>query len=349
MSSNKQTEFLNKKVVITGASSGIGKACALYFLNQGANVCLCGRDTNTLKKIGEKFPGQVSIMKIDLTDDLQTFDLKSSVIESLKGVEIMINCAHIKFDGDLEKTFPQDYDYMMDVNLRSIYILLSSFNIYFKKYDTSIVNVSCLYGSKPMSGLTGYCMTKSGLEMLTKFAAAEFAVDGIRVNAVTCCPVDSLSQTYVGVSDTEYNSFKSRVSSNIPLGRMANPEDIAKVIVFLASKRSSSITGQIVKVDGGRSLTTSGWVPWRGMLNMNSRFEPDGLKPMLKLKEFYSKYTHGEKSVSNVYPTKDEEIEKLIEESNWSTRLIDAHDKLSANYKNIEKNDEFLITNYVKK
>mmetsp|Transcript_6914 Transcript_6914/g.7170 ORF Transcript_6914/g.7170 Transcript_6914/m.7170 type:complete len:342 (-) Transcript_6914:30-1055(-) len=333
-------EFLNKRILITGASSGVGQACAMFFLNSGAKVALCGRDIETLKKIGKKFPNQASAVNLDLSDDLLVFDLKSTVIEILGGLDILINCAGVQFDGDIEKTFPQDYDYTIDVNLRSVYILLKSFKMYFQR-NSSVVNVSCLYGTKPQNGVSGYCISKSGVEMMTKFAAAEFSIDGIRVNAVTTCPVDTNSQRYVGVSENEYSDFKSRVTENIPLGRMANPEDIAKSIIFLASERSSKITGQVMKVDGGRSLTTSGWVPWRGMQNMNSRFEPDGMKPMLKLKDVYAKYTGGNDKGKS-YPTTEDDIEKLINESNWATRLSEAHEKVSANYKNIEANDNYL-------
>ena len=202
-------EFLNKRILITGASSGIGLSTAMYFLNSGAKVALCGRDLETLKKIGKKFPNQASVINLDLSEDLLLFDLKSTVIEILGGLDILVNCAGIIFDGDVEKTFPQDYDYTVDVNLRAVYILVKSFKMYFQR-NSSIVNVSCLYGTKPQNGLTSFCMSKAGIEMLTKFAAAEFAVDGIRVNAITSCPVDTNSQRYVGVSETEYNGFKTR-------------------------------------------------------------------------------------------------------------------------------------------
>lgn len=339
-------EFLNAKVVITGASSGIGQACALYYLNHGAKVILCGRDAETLKKIGKKFPNQASAVIIDLSEDILIYDLKTSVVEILGGVDILINCAGVQFDGDVEKTFPQDYDYTIDVNLRAVFIIIKSLQLYFNS-NTSVVNVSCLAGSRPQNGMTSYCISKAGLEMLTKFAAAEFASLGVRVNAVTSCPVDSNSQRYVGVSENEISYFKDRVSSYIPLGRLAKPEDVAKAIIFLTSSRSQSITGQVLKVDGGRSLTTSGWVPWRGAANMNSRFEPDGLKPMLKLKDIYSKYTNSKGEAD--YPKKDEDYEKLINESNWGTRLTEAHEKITAVYKPVEDNDEFLKNKFTKK
>ena len=119
-------------------------------------------------------------------------------------------------------------------------------------------------------------MSKAGLETLTRYAAADFASLGIRINAITACPVETNSFNLLNIGENEVNKFKKKMENNIPLGRMARPDDIVKVIIFLASKRSEKITGQIIKVDGGRSLTSSGYVHYKGMLNMNSRFEPDG-------------------------------------------------------------------------
>jgi NAD(P)-dependent dehydrogenase (short-subunit alcohol dehydrogenase family) len=343
---NTTSEFLNKRVIITGASSGIGKACAYYFLNAGAKVVLCGRDYTALKKIGDKFPDQGASIKVDLSGDLQLYDFKSSVIEILGGIDIMINCAGVLFDGDLEKTFPQDYDYTVDVNLRSVFAMLLHFKQYLAK-GASVINVSCLAASRPQTGMLSYCMSKAGLEMLTKFAAAELAESDIRVNGVSSCPVDTNCQRYVGVGEKEYSDFKDRVSKNIPMGRMAKPDDVSKMIIYLAGKRSSKITGQILKVDGGRSLTSSGFVSWKGVRNMNARFEPDGTTNGYKMKDVWSKIS-GKKD-ENKFPETEDDIEKLMNEANWSTRLSEAHEKVTASYKSIDQNDAFLQNKFVKK
>lgn len=339
------SEFLNKRIVITGASSGIGQACAMYYLNNGAKVALCGRDMETLKEIGKKYPGQATIIQMEICEDVAILDLKSTVVEILGGVDIFVNCAGVMFDGDVEKTFPQDFDYTVDVNLRAVFLIIKHFLSYFNGKNPSIINVSCLYGTKPQNNLTAYCMSKAGLEMLTKFAAAELASAGIRVNAVTACPVDTNFQKYVGVSDNEYDRFKERVSKNIPLGRMASADDVARAIIFLSSNRSSTITGHILKVDGGRSLTSSGWVPWRGSTNMNSRYEPDGVVPSLQINELYNsiydKYIGGNKKEVE-YPKNENDIEKLIDQSNWATRSSGAHDKVTASYKPMPSNDDYL-------
>ena len=326
-SGNNNSEFLNKKVIVTGASSGIGLSVALYFLNSGAQVILAGRDVNTMKKIcvNNKFEN-ATIMKLDLSKDIYIYDFKASVIERFKTIDVLINCAGIKLFGDVEKTYPQDFDYTLDVNLRAVYYLIYNLAGYMNQ-NASIINLSCLYGSRPMYGMISYCASKAGLEGLTRYAAAEFASIGIRVNAVTACPVNTNSFRYLEVPENEIKYFSKKMENYIPLGRIARPDDITKVIVFLASERSSKITGQIIKVDGGRSLTSSGYVHYKGIKNMNSRFEPDAEKAL--------------SWISNVIPIKfkkdpptDEKklikyIEEKMNESNFSTSSEDAY---SVNY-----------------
>lgn len=308
-------DFINARVLVTGASSGIGRSCALYLLNSGARVVLAGRDIDTLKEMAKQFPDQTTVIKLDLSVDIQNFDLKTTVIQLLGGVDIILNCAGAMFDGDLEKTFPQDYDYMCDVNLRSVYILLTSFYDFLDE-GCSIVNVSCLAASIPQSGFISYCVSKAGLEQLTKYAAAEFGEKGIRVNAVTCCPVDTNCQRFLGISDSEYTDYKKRVSKNIPLQRIATPDDVVKAVMFLASSRSSHITGNILKVDGGRSLTSSGWVPWKGIRNMNTRFEPDDISLKNKLNDLWTRVKGGK--VEQTIPKTEQEIESVLDQCNFS-------------------------------
>ena len=277
-SSKENSEFLNKKILVTGASSGIGLSTALYFLNCGAQVIMAGRDVKTMTKICTKYNfANATIMKLDLSKDIYIYDLKASVIERFNTIDIIVNCAGVLLYGDVEKTYPQDFDYTLDINLRSVYYLIYNLAGYMNE-NGSIINISCFYGSRPMYGMISYAASKAGLEGLTRYAAAEFASIGIRVNAISACPVNTNALRYVEIPDSEIEYFFKNMEKNIPLGRIAKPDDITKVIVFLASERSKRITGQIIKVDGGRSLTSSGYVHYKGILNMNTRFEPDSIK-----------------------------------------------------------------------
>jgi 3-oxoacyl-[acyl-carrier protein] reductase len=278
--------------------------------------------------------------------DMNLYDFKTTVVEILGKVDILINCAGIKLDGDVEKTFPQDFDYTININLRSVFLLLKLLEKYFVE-GASIINMSCLYGTKPMVGVISYAMSKAGLETLTRYAAADFASLGIRINAITACPVETNSLSFIGIKKEEMDKLKEKMEKNIPLGRMARPDDIVKVIIFLASVRSEKITGQIIKVDGGRSLTSSGYVHYKGMLNMNSRFEPDGenIKSW-----FQNKFNFKEKMVKEI--TDKNELKKFVDEninkSNFATRLYDAHISINPPYKMVDANEELLKTKYLK-
>ena len=345
-------EFLNKKIIVTGASSGIGLTTALYFLNCGAKVILAGRDLKTMKKICEdnKFYNAI-IMKLELKDDISIYDFKTSVVERFKTIDILINCAGVKMDGDLEKTYPQDFDYTLDVNLRSMFYLINNLSSFMEK-NSSIINMSCLYGTNPMAGMISHNVSKAGLEALTRYAAAEFSGFGIRVNAITACPVDTNSMRLMQVENSEIEKFNKNMEKNIPLGRIARPDDITKVIVFLASERSKNITGQIIRVDGGRGLTSSGYVHYRGMMNMNSRFEPDGEKKQIN-NLFGLGDLIGVKIKKKEEVPKDEKelkrfINNKIKESNFSTNLSDAFASSNPSYKIVDNNDQRLTDKFLK-
>ena len=334
MKSKKQSEFFNKKVVITGASSGIGLSTAIYFLNSGAEVIMAGRDVETMKNVCQKnnFINAI-IMKIDLKEDVQIIDFKTSVVERFGKIDLLINCAGVQYYGDIEKTYPQDFDYILDVNIRSLFFLIYQLAGFMQK-NSCIINMSCLYGNKPMSGMISYSVTKAGIEGLTKYCAGEFAPYGIRVNAVCACPVNTNWFDYIDIPPQEKNNFVEKMKKNIPLGRIANPDDIVKVISFLSSERSKNITGQIIKVDGGRSLTSSGYVHYKGRINMNSRVEPDGESTLYKIKNFAQNIFNKNENI----PDDKKELEKYIEdkmnESKFSRKVESSYE---INYTNANK------------
>jgi len=337
----EDNEFLNKKIIVTGASSGIGLSVSLYFLNCGAQVIMAGQDKITMKKICEYYHfSNATIIELNFSNDISFYDFKTSVVERFKTIDILINCAGVKYEGDVEKTYPQDFDYTLDINLRSVYYLINVLSGFMEK-NSSIINMSCLYGTRPMCGLISYCVSKAGLEALTRYVAAEFASIGIRVNAITACPVDTNSLRLVQVPEYEIENFNEKMKKNIPLGRIGRPDDITKVVAFLASDRSKSITGQIIKVDGGRALTSSGYVHYKGMLKMNSRFEPDSEK----IGSILGNLLNFDGPKVDEIP-KDEKllkkfIENKIKESNFSSNLEDAH-KNNCRYELVNRNDQRL-------
>jgi 3-oxoacyl-[acyl-carrier protein] reductase len=164
-------------------------------------------------------------------------EMKVAVIETFGGVDILINTAGVVKTGCLERTKPQDYDLMMDVNLRAPMILTQFFNEELKQSKGSIVNVSCDKGTRPEAGMIGYCMSKAGVEMLTKSTAMELAVFGVRVNAVSFSFVDTNFYRTTGLTEPELDALKNRASGNIPLQRTGTEVEVAKSIIFLTSEQ----------------------------------------------------------------------------------------------------------------
>jgi NAD(P)-dependent dehydrogenase (short-subunit alcohol dehydrogenase family) len=166
----------------------------------------------------------------------------SAVVTYLGGdkacLDILVNCAGVIFDGDVENTYPQDYDYIVDLNLRAAFHITSLMAPFLeKKKSGCVVNISSTFGSRPSAGCISYCMSKAGLEMLTKCCALELAPTGVRVNAVAPGSVDTNFLRYAGYSEAEYGQFKERVAPKIPLQRVATPEEIAKAVIFLCSEK----------------------------------------------------------------------------------------------------------------
>lgn len=333
--------FVEKRVLVTGASSGIGRAVATWFLNEGAYVALIGRDLDSLNELGKQFPSQALAVQCDLCMDISQHDMCSAVLKYLGGrkneIDILINCAGVIFDGDVENTYPQDHDFIVDINLRTAFNLTNLLIPFIEKAKGCIVNVSSCFGSRAQAGTVSYCMSKAGVEMLTKCCALELAPNGVRVNAVAPGTTDTNFLRYAGYTEGDYESFKSRVAPHIPLQRIATPDEIAKAIIFLCSEKAKNITGHILTVDGGRGLTTSGYVKWEGHELMNRRFEASA-------PSFFSYYA---KKISEVFidpirgaPQGSHEWLKEKQTSNWATHLEEAHIKVSQGYAKLEADDD---------
>ena len=346
---NYESEFSKKNIIITGASSGVGLYSAFYFLNQNANVILACQDEISVIKLLEKYNFKNAyILKADLEKLGQIKTFINYITEIFTSIDILINCAGIKLDNDILTTHSEDFDYTMNTNLRSVFILIKELRPYFSQ-GASIINMSCMYGTKPMCGFISYSMSKAGLETLTKYAAAEMAYLNIRINAISACPINTNSLRYINISEKEIKEFNKKMEKNIPLGRIAEGDDIVKVIIFLASKRSKKITGQIIKVDGGRGLTSSGYVHYKGLFNMNSKIEPD--KDII-LQSGDICYNLCEKNKIMDKPITDKNelkkfVEKTIKNSNFSTRNMEAFYNVKNDYYQVENNNNLLSQKFL--
>ena len=125
---HSNNEFFGKSILITGASSGLGLALATFFLNSGANVIITGRDIESLNTLYNTFPKNTTVIHCNLCIDRDIVNLRNKVIEKFGSLDILITCAGMKYSGDIEKTFPDEFDEMVDINLRSVFILTKLFN-----------------------------------------------------------------------------------------------------------------------------------------------------------------------------------------------------------------------------
>jgi len=191
--------------------------------------------------------------------------------------------------------------------------------------------MSCINGHRPSQGCISYAMSKAGLEMLTKCAALEYAPLGIRVNCVAPSLVDTNLFRYSGLSESEFRSMKSRGEKFNPLHRIALPEEVAKAIVFLASDKAKRITGHVLKVDGGKSLTSSSTINWYGTDVMNRRFEvPEG--GISTLNHYWKKVKRSIFDPANGAPEGSTDWIAAHQTSNWATHSQEAHEKVKLDY-----------------
>jgi NAD(P)-dependent dehydrogenase (short-subunit alcohol dehydrogenase family) len=250
-----RNEMLGKKVLVTGASSGIGRAAAERFLSEGADVAIVGRRVSALNEVASSDNKNGIAIVADLSEEDQTERSVAEAVEAMGGLDVLVNAAGILKAGRIEDTSIDLWDEMMNINLRSIFHLMKLAVPHLERSRGNMVNVSSVTGPRSFPGVLAYCVSKAGLDQLTRCAALELAAKGIRVNAVNPGVVVSGLHRSGGMNEEAYAAFLEHSKTTHPLGRVGNPEEIADLIYFLASDRASWITGATVSIDGGRALT----------------------------------------------------------------------------------------------
>ena len=246
-----------KKVLVTGASSGIGRATAERFLSEGDNVALVSRREGALQDAASRAPGAGKAFTIaaDLSDERQSESCLAQAIEMMGGLDVLVNSAGILKAGRIEDTSLELWDEMMNINLRSVFYLMKLSVPHLERSRGNIVNVSSVTGPRSFPGVLAYCVSKAAIDQLTRCAALELAPKGIRVNEVNPGVVVTDLHRAGGMNDEAYAAFLEHSKTTHPLGRVGEPEEIADLIYFLASDRAGWITGATVSIDGGRALT----------------------------------------------------------------------------------------------
>lgn len=241
-----------KVAIVSGATSGIGKACAMVFAEEGANVVFCGRRKalgEALEKEIKEKGGEATFVQADVTVKADLEALVNKAVEQYGTIDILVNNAGKSVPFKLEELdVEKQYDAVFDLNIKSYFMLTSLVLPYMlKNQKGSIVNTSSLAGIEGLDTYSSYCASKGAVIQFTKAAAVEFASRGIRVNAVS--PGLTITELIPEGCD-----FEKLILPSIPMGRSAKTYEIAKAMLFLASDESSYCTGMNLVVDGGKSI-----------------------------------------------------------------------------------------------
>ena len=239
-----------KTALVTGASRGIGRAIALRLAAEGASVAInyAGNTAKAeeTKAAIEAAGGKAALFQADVSDSAQVEQMVAAVTEMFSTIDILVNNAGITRDGLLMRMKEEDFDAVLDTNLKGIFHVTKAVSkLMMKKRAGRIVNMASVVGIMGNAGQTNYAAAKAGVIGFTKSAAREFAARGITVNAV--------APGFIATDMTAAMPEKAKEATlaAIPLRRMGEPEDVANAVAFLVSDQASYITGQVVKVDGG--------------------------------------------------------------------------------------------------
>ncbi|HEX8131029.1 MAG TPA: glucose 1-dehydrogenase [Pyrinomonadaceae bacterium] len=251
-------ELKDKTALVTGASSGIGRATVLKFATAGARLALVGRDAEALAAVaGEvrKQGGEAFAVAADVTNEPEAERAVAASVERFGGLDVLVNAAGGLLSGTVETTTLAAWDAMLNVNLRAVFHLMQLAIPHLEPRQGNIVNVSSVTGLRAFPGVLAYCVSKAGVDQLTRCAALELAGKKIRVNAVNPGVVRTQVHRRGGMSEEAYAAFLEHSRTTHPLGRVGEAEEVAELILFLASARAAWITGATYSIDGGRAQT----------------------------------------------------------------------------------------------
>lgn len=242
-----------KNVLVTGGSKGIGKAIAKAFVDEGANVAINGRNLDDLRRAQEELGGNVSIYQADVTSEQERKQLISSFIKDHGSIDVLINNAGGSNGGKAEETELRLFHDAMELNYFSIVHLSKLVLPHMKKAGSgSIVNITSLFG-RESGGKVTYNNAKAAAISFTKAFADEVAPYGIRVNGVAPGAILHETGNWIKRLEKDPEGIKQFVKKEIPGGRFGTVEEIANVVVFLASEKASWVIGATLNVDGGQA------------------------------------------------------------------------------------------------
>ncbi len=239
-----------KVVVVTGASRGIGKEIALKYAENGYNVAInYVSDKTNVEELEKEFKdkgAEALIVKADVSKSEQVQEFIKAVIEKYGKIDVLVNNAGITRDMLLMRMKEEDFDKVIEINLKGTFLVTKEVVPYMmKKRDGKIISLSSVVGVTGNAGQCNYSASKAGIIGFTKSIAKELASRNIRANAVAPGFIDT------DMTNVLSDEVKENINKQIPMRRMGTAREIANVVYFLGSEESSYITGQVINIDGG--------------------------------------------------------------------------------------------------
>ena len=244
----------NKTAVVTGAASGLGKAIVEKFLEEGSKVIIVDINEDAGRELSENLGSRTLAVSADVGDANSVENLQKSIFESFEKVDVVINNAGIThLPTPLDEVTEEDFDRVFRVNCKSVYLMAKAFVPNMKNQGSgSILNIASTAGVSPRPNLNWYNSSKGWMNTATRTMAVELAPFGLRVNAVN--PVASETPLLASFMGEDTPEMRQKFLSTIPLGRFAQPRDIANAACYLSSDEASMVTGVCMQVDGGRCI-----------------------------------------------------------------------------------------------
>jgi NAD(P)-dependent dehydrogenase (short-subunit alcohol dehydrogenase family) len=258
-------DLAGRRALVTGGSSGIGKACAIALARHGARVAVAARRRDQVDETVARIaaaegpegnpsgPSAARAVVADLSLDRERARCVEEAAAFLGGIDVLVNAAGILEGGTVETTTLEAWDRTMEINVRSIFHLTQLALPHLIASRGCIVNLSSVAGIRAYPGVLSYCVSKAAVDQMTRCLSLELAPRGIRVNAVNPGVVVTNLHRAGGMAAADYAGFLERSKTTHPMGRTGTPEEVAESVAFLASPQAGWITGVTLSVDGGRA------------------------------------------------------------------------------------------------
>ncbi len=240
-----------KVALVTGASSGIGAATAIEFAEAGWSVMASGRDEDRLEEVAD-VAENISTWAGELEESEDCDELVADIVDEFGGIDCLVNSAGVLIRGNSEETSDDDWRDTLTINLDIPFYMSRAALPHLLKSTGSIVNIASVWGLEAGDRAVAYCASKGGLILMTRAMALDHAADGLRINAICPGGVDTpmLANEAEG-QDKEVDEFLTAVAERSPNRRIATPEDVAGLALFLAGDSASHMTGTVIPIDGG--------------------------------------------------------------------------------------------------